>query len=138
MRLRYLANRHPEIDFIAVSHSSQEATDKWAIEIGGEWDVNVIVDPERELYAQWGLGLSSAWHVLNPWSMYSVYQLGKKDHIWNRPTQSGTRWQIAGSFAVDKDGIVRWVRIAKSADDVPTFKEGMEALKENEPTKVKA
>jgi hypothetical protein len=91
--LRNAAGKNPDVNFIAVSHSDQEATDKWIIAVGGEWDTHVIVDAEREVYAQWGLGVSSAWHVLNPWSMYSVWKLGKQENIWNKPTESGSRWQ---------------------------------------------
>ena len=76
----------------------------------------------------WGLGLSSTWHTLNPWSLYSGYKLGKKDGIWSRPTESGSRWQTAGSFAVDESGIIRWERIAKTADDIPDFAEALKAL----------
>jgi len=90
--------------------------------------VQVIVDTGRVIYAQWGLGVSSAWHVLNPWSMYSVYKLGKKEGIWNMPTESGNRWQTSGSFAVDTGGVVRWAKVARSADDIPDFKEALRAL----------
>jgi len=111
-----------------VSHSDQEATDKWIIAVGGEWDTHVIVDAEREVYAQWGLGVSSAWHVLNPWSMYSVWKLGKQENIWNKPTESGSRWQTSGSFAVDSQGTVRWAKVAKAADEIPDFNEALTTL----------
>jgi hypothetical protein len=127
-QLAHLSNKHPEIQFIAVSHSDQAATDKWIVSIGGEWSVDVIVDTERQLYAAWGLGLSSAWHVLNPWSMYSVYRLAKDEKIWNKGTESGTRWQTAGSFAVDGDGVIRWVKVAKAADDIPDLKDALKAV----------
>lgn len=95
--------------------------------MGGEWSVEVIVDTERQLYAGWGLGVSSAWHVFNPWSMYSAYKLAKDEKIWNKGTESGTRWQTAGSFAVDRAGVVKWVKVAKSADDMPDLKEALKA-----------
>ncbi|KAE8451255.1 hypothetical protein EG329_004420 [Mollisiaceae sp. DMI_Dod_QoI] len=44
--LRTQASKYKDINFVAVSHSSQESTDKWLISIGGAWDVNVIVDPD--------------------------------------------------------------------------------------------
>lgn len=72
--------------------------------------------------------MSSAWHVLNPWSMFSVYTLGKKEGIWNRPTESGNRWQTSGSFAVDGEGVVKWGGVAKAADDVPYFMEALMAV----------
>lgn len=61
-------------------------------------------------------------------SMLSVYKLGKAEGIWNRPTESGNRWQTAGSFAVDKAGMVKWVRVNASANDVPDFMDAVDAL----------
>jgi hypothetical protein len=98
------------------------------IAVGGEWDVNVVVDTDRELYAQWGLGISSAWHVLNPWSMLSVLNLAWKEKIVNRPTESGSRWQTSGSFAVDGKGIVRWISVAEAADNIPDFNDALKTL----------
>ncbi|KAK3944609.1 hypothetical protein QBC46DRAFT_373830 [Diplogelasinospora grovesii] len=126
--LTKLSTRHPELHCIAVSHSSQTATDRWIIEVGGEWDVQVIVDPDRDLYSAWGLGISSTWHALSPWAIYKTYQLGKTEGIWNRTTESGSRWQTGGAFAVDKSGIVRWVQVAHSADDIPNFDDAITAL----------
>jgi len=124
-----LAGKASGVNFIAVSHSDEESTEKWVVAVGGQWDVtSVIVDSERELYAQWGLGVSSAWHVLNPWSMYSAIKLGKQEKIWNKPTESGSRWQTSGSFAVDGEGIVRWASVAKAADHIPDFSEALNAL----------
>ncbi|KAH8815789.1 hypothetical protein F5884DRAFT_666306 [Xylogone sp. PMI_703] len=127
-QFRDFAGDHKDVNFIAISHSSQEATDNWVAVIGGEWDVTVIVDTERELYAQWGLGTSSTWHLINPWSVSSWYNLGTKEGIWNRPTESGNKWQTAGSFAVDAQGVIQWVKVAKTADDIPDFAEGLRAL----------
>lgn len=127
-QIRQLAHKTPEVNFVAVSHSDQESTDKWIISIGGQWEVQVIVDADRELYAKYGLGASSAWHVLNPWSMYSVYKLGKAENIWNKPTESGNRWQTSGNFAVDKDGVMKWSKVAQTADDIPNFTDALKAL----------
>jgi len=44
--------------------------------------------------------------------------------------ESGDKWQMAGTFAVDEEGLVRWVRIAKSADDIPDFKEALWSVAE--------
>ncbi|PQE05432.1 Thioredoxin-like fold protein [Rutstroemia sp. NJR-2017a BVV2] len=128
LTFRALANTHPNINFIAISHSTSSSTDNWVISLGGSWSVEVIVDESRELYAQWGLGTSSAWHVLNPWSLWGAYSLGKGEGIWNRPTESGTRWQTAGSWAVDGEGVVRWGGAAKAADEVQDFKEAVRVL----------
>lgn len=85
--------------------------------------MDVIADPDRDLYAAWGLGTSSTWHALNPWSLYSAYRLGKDEGIWNTPTQSGSRWQTSGAFAVDARGFVRYAQVAGAADYVPDFEE---------------
>lgn len=90
--------------------------------------MDTIVDDERTMYAEWGLGVSSFWHVLNPTSLFSVYKLGKQEGIWNRPTESGTRWQTSGSFAIDGDGIVRWSHPSESADDMLDFEAALKAL----------
>jgi AhpC/TSA antioxidant enzyme len=128
-----LSSENPQISFVAVSHSDQEATDKWVVLVGGEWNVNVIVDVERKLYARWGLGVSNTWHVLNPWSIYKSYRMAKDEKLWNKPTESGNRWQTAGTFAIDNDGVVRWVHVARSVDDIPDFKEALMALGVEDP-----
>lgn len=46
----------------------------------------------------------------------------------NRNSESGSRWQIGGAFAVDADGVVRWSKPAASADEIPNFQEGLRAL----------
>lgn len=125
---RSAAASHPEACFVAVSHSDKAATDKWIASVDGPGQVQVVVVAERNLYAQWGLGLSSSWHVLNPWSMWNVYQTGKQDGIWNKPTESGNRWQTSGSFGVDKSGTVQWSRKAGTADEAVEFEEGVQAV----------
>ena len=127
--VRKLAGKNKDVNFVAVSHSDEQSTENWVIAVGGEWDVQVIVDSQRELYTQWGLGTSSTWHVLNPWSMYNVYKLGKSENIWNKPTESGSRWQTSGSFAVDKEGLVKWAKVAKAADDIPDFNEALKSVR---------
>ena len=127
-KLRDYASKNKGVNCIAVSHSDEQATEKWVIAVGGEWDTKVIVDSDRDIYAQWGLGVSSTWHVLNPWSLYAVYKLGKQEDIWNKPTESGSRWQTSGSFAIDGNGVVKWVKISQAADDLPDFQEAIQAV----------
>ncbi|EXV03569.1 peroxiredoxin (PRX)-like 2 family protein [Metarhizium robertsii] len=117
-----------DVHCIAVSHSSPEATERWIPQVGGAWHTDVIIDEGRDLYAKWGLGLSNTWHAFNPMALYSVYRLGADEGIWNRPTESGSRWQKSGAFAVDEAGMVRWRHISKTADDLPDFDAALEAL----------
>lgn len=126
--LATISQEKEEINCIAVSHSSEEATERWLPQVGGTWKVNVVVDPLRDLYAQWGLGLSSTLHAVSPFVLWSVYKLGTTEGIWNRPTESGSRWQKSGAFAVDRFGNVCWKHISQSADDIPDFEEALQAL----------
>lgn len=115
--LRALADRNSHIHMIAVSHSSPAETSRWLSEVGGAGAVSVIVDHERQLYASWGLGASGLWHVLNPWSLWSVYTLGKRTGIWNRQTETGNRWVQGGQWAVDGQGRVIWGGPSDSASE---------------------
>ena len=49
---------------------------------------------------------------------------------WNRPTESGSRWQTSGSFAVDRNGVVRWGGAAERADWIPDFEEAVKTVAE--------
>lgn len=126
--MKSFAEKHPQIHYVAISHSDESSTNNWVEAVGGAGPIKVIVDHDRESYGKWGLGVSSFWHVLNPWSMWEVVNLGRNRGIWNRPTESGSRWQTAGSFGVDEKGLVRWIAIAKTTDDSPDFEEGFERL----------
>jgi hypothetical protein len=136
LNLREVARAHRDISFVAVSHSSQAATDTWLASLpqaGSEPDnLQVVVDESREAYTAWGLGVSSFGHVLSPSGLYSVWKLGREEGIWNRPTESGSRWQTAGSFGVDANGVVRWSRPAQGADEIPDFEEGARAVEAGE------
>ena len=128
LSLRKIAEARSDVHCIAVSHSDESATDKWLKAIGGAGNVEVIVDHERKLYGQYGLGVSSAWHVLNPWSMSDVFKLAREQQIKNRPTESGTRWQTAGTFALDATGEVKYVQVAQQASDNGDFRKALKAV----------
>ncbi|KAK7450961.1 hypothetical protein Landi51_05277 [Colletotrichum acutatum] len=130
--LREAASKHPEIVFIAVSHSSESHTQKWLSEVGGPGDKNpvqVIANEERDVYAKWGLGTSSFWHVLSPWALSDVFKLSREEGIANRPTESGNRWQTSGAWAVDGKGQVTWGGPATTASEIPDVGKAIETLK---------
>jgi hypothetical protein len=128
--MRQKAQQHANIHFLAISHSSQEATERWLASLPSpdkntQPNLHIIVDAEREAYAAWGLGVSGWWHVLG--SIPGTRKL-KEEGITVRGTESGSRWQTAGNFAVDGQGVVRWSRVDKRADDMPDFEEGCHAV----------
>ncbi|KAK2770967.1 hypothetical protein CKAH01_14539 [Colletotrichum kahawae] len=83
LALRTLANKHANnLTCIAISHSSAAATQKWVDLLGGAWNVQVVIDEDRAIYAAWGLGLGSVWYVFNPTSQMQGFKekgwLGEK------------------------------------------------------------
>lgn len=127
--MRTAAAKHPDINFVAISHSDKQSTDKWLSAVGGADSVTVIVDADREIYARWGLGVVSWGHVLSPSGMLAVFKMGKKKGIWNRPTESGSRWQSSRYFAVDENGFVRWGGPAATVDQVVDTAEAIDVLR---------
>lgn len=89
----------------------------------------VLVDDERGLFGAWGLGVASVWHVLHPRGLYALYRMARDEGIVNRPTESGSRWQTSGSWAVDGDGKVVWGGPARTADEIPEFADAVRALR---------
>jgi hypothetical protein len=85
----------------------------------------MIVDADRESYGAWGLGISSFYHVLSPAGLSNLNKLGKEEGIWNRPTESGNRWQTGGNYGVDEDGTVQWSGKHARADDMSDFRDGI-------------
>jgi alkyl-hydroperoxide reductase/thiol specific antioxidant family protein len=125
--LREAAAGHAELDWVAVSHARAEATAQWRDAIGGLPGVRVLVDADRVHYATWGLGRTSLGHFLGRRSLGDVARLARQG-IRNRHPD-GTRWQGAGTFAVDEDGVVRWRHLPIYAGDLPDLDEAVEALR---------
>ncbi|KAK5175540.1 uncharacterized protein LTR77_000679 [Saxophila tyrrhenica] len=133
LNFREIAKDNKDLDFIAVSHSDEEATTTWLRSLpqaGSEpSNLRIVVDDKVEIYAAWGLGISSFAHTLSPASMYSVWKLGRTEGVWNRPTESGSRWQTAGTYSVDGDGVVRWGGPAQRADDIPDLEAAVQSVR---------
>jgi hypothetical protein len=127
-RLRDEAERHPGLDWIAVSHSPTLATARWRDEVGGLDGVRLLIDDSRVHYATWGLGRSSLAHFMGRRSLGEVAKLARQG-IRNRHPH-GTRWQQAGAFAVDAEGIVRWRHLPEHAGDLPDLSAAAHALEQ--------
>lgn len=100
---------------VAVSHSSREATRKWVDLLGGAWNVEVVVDEERAVYAAWGLGLGNVWYMFNPTTQIqgwkekgwlgvrvanSVQRAGSLTQQQPQPQQQGANAAGVGAAAV--------------------------------------
>ncbi len=73
-----VADLHPEIRWIVVSHASLAATDRWCAEVRAGLRLELVIDERRELYAAWGLGRSSLAHFAGPRSLASVARLRRR------------------------------------------------------------
>ncbi|KNG48650.1 thioredoxin-like protein [Stemphylium lycopersici] len=129
LRLRTLANRYPSIRFIAISHCTPAATKTWLDKLGSAQNVDVIVDAERDLYALWGLGISTWSHVLHPRNGYNQVMLRKNEGVWGQQVGEGAcRWQLGGAYAVDGRGVVTWGGPMDSVDEEIRFDDGVKTL----------
>lgn len=117
---------HPDITAVAVGHAPPQAAQLWRSKIGGAEGIVCIDDPSRRLYGEWGLGLTDGAHFAGVQSLAAVGSLLGQG-IRNRHP-AGTRWQGAGSFAVDGRGIVRWRHLPHHAGDLPNLEEAFTSL----------
>ena len=124
--LREAAAANPDVEWVVVSHARAESTARWRDAIGGLPGIRVLVDAERVHYATWGLGRTSLAHFMGRRSLGDVARLAREG-IRNRHPD-GTRWQTAGTFAVDEDGVVRWRHLPAYAGDLPDPAEALSAL----------
>jgi hypothetical protein len=124
--LRDAALRSPEAQWIAISHAPEEATERWSRAVGAE-GVRIASDPSRRTYADWGLWRTSLGHFLGRRSLAAVGSLARRG-IRNRHPH-GTRWQSAGTFALDGRAIVRWRHLPTHAGDLPDLDSALEAVR---------
>jgi hypothetical protein len=125
-RMTAFAAEHPAIDFIAVTHSQDEPSQRWCNAFGGAGDVRIMSDPSRARYAAWGIGLSDRRHFAGPESLAALRRL-LDDGIHNR-WASGNRWQAAASFAVDSTRVLRWRHLPRHAGELPPLADAITAL----------
>ena len=84
----------------------------------------IVSDPERKSYAAWGVGSLGWGGMVNGDIMGALKSLKESDGIDMRPTGVGAyRWQNSGGFAVDGQGKIRWLKIAKDSSDVCDYAE---------------
>ena len=80
-------------------------------------------------FAEYGLGYSSFWAVLNPSSLSAAVNIGKTEGINIRSTESGSRWQTAGLFAADGKGKITYSHPAKTSDDLGDLNAAVQSVK---------
>ena len=115
--MRAAAAADPVVQWVAVSHAAADATDRWCQGVGGSGGVQVVSDSSRQTYAAWGLGQTSVSHFMGRRSLSAAGRLARQGIRNTHP--SGTRWQSAGTFALDREGILRWRQLPEHAGDLP-------------------
>jgi hypothetical protein len=115
--LREAAQGAPEVQWIAISHAPAGDTEEWCEAIGGAGLLTVASDPSRRTYAEWGLQRTNLGHFMGRRSLLAVGELAREG-VRNRHP-AGTRWQSAGTFALDGAGIVRWRSLPAHAGELP-------------------
>jgi hypothetical protein len=88
--------------------------------------VRVLIDDRRVHYATWGLGRTGLRHFAGRRSLAEVSRLARSG-IRNRHPD-GTRWQRAGTFAIDAGGTVRWRHVPAHAGELPDLRAALAAL----------
>jgi hypothetical protein len=125
--MRDAASRSRGVQWIAISHAPRQTTERWCRAVGGADLVQVASDPSRGSYAAWGLGRTSLAHFLGRRSLVAVMNLARRG-IRNRHPH-GTRWQSAGTFAIDDQGVARWCALPAHAGDLPDLASALEAIR---------
>jgi hypothetical protein len=115
------------VELVAVSHAPADATDAWCDAVGGADGVSVAIDEDRSTYAAWGLGRSSLAHFMGLRSLREVVRLAR--HGVRNRHPDGTRWQRAGTFAIDGEGTVRWRHLPAHAGDLPDLDQAVRAAR---------
>jgi hypothetical protein len=118
-----LARDRPSVDFVAVTHSNDAASHGWCKAFAGAGLVRLVADPTRARYAAWGVGLSDREHFAGRDSLEALQRLLDRG-IHNR-WASGNRWQPAATFAVNPEGVVRWLHFPRHAGDLPSFEDAL-------------
>jgi len=124
--LRAEAERTPGIQWVAVSHAPEDETERWCTAVGGPGDVTVASDPSRRFYAAWGLGRTSLGHFMGRRSLGAVADLAR--HGVRNRHPAGTRWQSAGTFALDGQAILRWRSLPAHAGELPDLGQALASV----------
>lgn len=125
--LREAADAAPDVDWIVISHAPAGATEQWCRGVGGAGRAQLVSDPSRSSYAAWGLGRTSFGHFLGRRSLSAAAGLARRGIRNTHP--HGTRWQSAGTFALDGQSVVRWRHLPAHAGELPDLRVAVEAAR---------
>jgi peroxiredoxin len=85
-----------------------------------------LADPQRDTYRAFGLKRGSLWEVVGPPVYAPGLRAAARGHYVERAI--GDVMQLPGTFIIDREGIVRWAKVARHAADHPSVGEIVSAL----------
>ncbi|XP_028251833.1 uncharacterized protein LOC114427827 [Parambassis ranga] len=107
------------LQVVVVSFGCEEGASHWLQDTGCHYDM--LLDPERKLYAAFGLGASLR-KVLNFSNMllYAEYVANNMEFPRGLPTIQDDMFQLGGDFVLDKHGRVLFSHCCQSPIDRPS------------------
>jgi len=89
----------------------------------------IVPDPNRELYAKWGIGTLGWTEMVNGDIMNKMHEQKVKEGLdITKSDWTSYRWQNSGGFAIDSEGKIRWRKLAKDASDVCDWAEASDCI----------
>jgi hypothetical protein len=103
------------VDVLPVTFESEEIAGKYAAD--QPWPV--LMDPERQLYAAYGLDRGSFWQIWGPASWWGFIKLLVSGHKLHWPTDDV--YQLGGDVLIDPEGTVRLHYVSRNPMDRPSL-----------------
>ncbi|XP_063764728.1 prostamide/prostaglandin F synthase-like isoform X2 [Eleginops maclovinus] len=132
LHLQHLQDHQSTLDahsvkVVVVSFGCEGGASHWLQETGCQYDL--LLDPERKLYAAFGLG-ASVWKVLNFSNMllYAEYVVNSLPFPRGLPNIQEDMFQLGGDFVVDEHGGVLFSHCCQSPTDRPPLQDIISAL----------
>ncbi len=101
-----------EVVVVAMAEPEQAAAFRSSYEL----PFRLLADPQRQAYRTFGLQRGSAWKVAGPVN----WAAGLKSFVRHGAGMPvGDPLQLAGTFVIDRKGIIRYVHHAASSSDRP-------------------
>lgn len=130
------AQKYPNLHVIVVQHSTEPVVKDWFEMIGGPAafgekvkNLSIVSDPERKIYAAWGVGILGWMGILNMREGFSKLKELSAEGIPSAFTLDGSwRWQNSGGFGIDSTGIIRWEHVASDAADMCDYTAAANAI----------